>query len=349
MTTNFFQKNFENTLLTAESSIEDANKSLTKSSLRICLVIDERKKLLGTVTDGDIRRGMLNGLSLKANIFSVLNKNPFVVPEGLNSDAIRQIMVSNKIFQVPEVDKEYHLLNLYCIDQLFEQKKLKNKFVIMAGGRGTRLKPLTDNCPKPMLVVKGKPILLRIIEQAKSEGFSDFAISTNYLSHIIQDYFRDGSEFGVKIDYITENKPLGTAGSLTLLKEPPSIPVMITNGDVISDIKYSDLLNFHLKYKSDATMAVRLQERINPYGVVSMDGIKIVGISEKPREQFHINAGIYVVSPNSINILRKNSECDMTDMFEDLRTSKFNTFAYPIHEPWLDIGSHADFSVANNK
>jgi NDP-sugar pyrophosphorylase family protein len=292
---------------------------------------------------------MLKGLTLEDNICPIVKKDPLVVPQGVNQDTIRQIMTTNKILQVPEVDNENHVIDLHCLDTLFESKELTNEFVIMAGGKGTRLKPYTDKCPKPMLEVKGKPILLRIIEQAKSEGFTNFTISTNYLGHIIKDYFKDGSELGVKIEYLTERKSLGTAGSLSLLKELPSHPIVVTNGDVISDIKYSDLLNFHLNYRSDATMAVRLQERINPYGVVTMDGYKIVGISEKPREQFHINAGIYVVSPNSINILRKNSQCDMTEMFEDLRTRKFNTFAYPLHEPWLDIGSHADFSVANNK
>jgi NDP-sugar pyrophosphorylase family protein len=291
---------------------------------------------------------MLNGLSLKENIFSVLNKNPFVVPEGLNADAIRQIMISNRIFQVPEVDKDYRILNLHCIDHLFEQKKLENKFVIMAGGRGSRLKPLTDKCPKPMLEVKGKPILLRIIEQAKSEGFSDFTISTNYLSHIIEDYFRDGSEFGVKIDYITESKPLGTAGSLAYLNKKTSHPIVVTNGDVICDVKYSDILDFHLKHGAGATMAVRLQERQNPYGVVKMEGVKIIGFEEKPCEKFHVNAGIYVISSESLQFLNVDAFTDMPDFFDTLNTRNFTNFAYPMHEPWLDVGNPVDFQQANN-
>ena len=349
MTSQSLRKNFKKVFLTINSSIEEAFKSLIDSSLRICLVIDEDKKLIGTISDGDLRRGILKGLSLEENICSVLKKDPFVVPQGVNQDTIRQIMTTNKILQVPEVDNNNNVIDLHCLDTLFESKELKNKFVIMAGGKGTRLKPFTDKCPKPMLEVNGKPILLRIIEQAKSEGFTDFTISTNYLSHIIEDYFKDGAEYGVNIEYLSESIPLGTAGSLTLLNESPVLPFVVTNGDVISDVKYADILDFHNKYESSATMAVRLYERQNPYGVVKMDGVQITGFDEKPKEKFHVNAGIYALSPSSLKFLRSNTLTDMPDLFERLLTNKFTTFAYPMHEPWLDVGNPSDFRKANKE
>ena len=186
MTSQSFHQNFKKVFLTTNSSVKEAFKSLIDSSLRICLVIDENKKLLGTISDGDLRRGMLKGLTLEDNICPIVKKDPLVVPQGVNQDTIRQIMTTNKILQVPEVDNENHVIDLHCLDTLFESKELTNEFVIMAGGKGTRLKPYTDKCPKPMLEVKGKPIVLRIIEQAKSEGFTNFTISTNYLGHIIK-------------------------------------------------------------------------------------------------------------------------------------------------------------------
>ena len=349
MTSISSHQNYKKVFLTIDSSIKDAFVSLVESSLRICLIVDENSKLLGIVSDGDLRRGMLRGLSLEANISSVLQKDPLIVPEGVNIDTIRQIMTTNDIFQIPEVNKSNQVVDLHSFDTRCQVKGLKNKFVIMAGGKGTRLKPFTDKCPKPMLEVNGKPILLRIIEQAKSEGFNDFTISTNYLGHMIEDYFKDGSELGVNIEYLSECKPLGTAGSLTLLNESPEHPFVVTNGDVISDVKYADILDFHNKYKSSATMAVRLYERQNPYGVVKMDGVQITGIDEKPKEKFHINGGIYVISPSSINFLKKNSRCDMTEMFEYLRGQKFITLAYPMHEPWLDVGNPSDFQKANKE
>ena len=348
MTSQSFHQNFKKVFLTTNSSVKEAFKSLIDSSLRICLVIDENKKLLGTISDGDLRRGMLKGLTLEDNICPIVKKDPLVVPQGVNQDTIRQIMTTNKILQVPEVDNENHVIDLHCLDTLFESKELTNEFVIMAGGKGTRLKPYTDKCPKPMLEVKGKPILLRIIEQAKSEGFTNFTISTNYLGHIIKDYFKDGSELGVKIEYLTERKSLGTAGSLSLLKELPSHPIVVTNGDVICDVKYSDILDFHLKHQCCATMAVRLHERQNPYGVVRMDGINIIGFDEKPKEKFHVNAGIYVISPKSLKLLSPNTFIDMPDLFVNLKTKNHTTFAYPMHEPWLDVGNPNDFKKANN-
>lgn len=349
MNTKTAQKNLKDAVLNQYSTIENAVKSLNKSSLRICLVVNHNNQLIGTVSDGDLRRGILKGLSLKDDIKSITKCNPFKVPQSVDKEVVKQIMIANKISQVPEVNDKNEIVYLHRLETFLEERHFENKFVIMAGGKGVRLKPLTDNCPKPMLEINGKPMIRRIIEQAKSDGFIDFIISINYLGNIIEEYLSDGSDLGVNIEYIKETIPLGTAGSLTLLPNALNKPFVVTNGDVISDIQYSDILDFHSRHNSDATMAVRLQERQNPYGVVKMDGVKIISIDEKPKEQFHVIGGIYVISPATIKLLKKNSSCDMPEFFELMNSKNLSTYAYPMHEPWLDVGNPLDFQKANKK
>jgi dTDP-glucose pyrophosphorylase len=349
MITKSTKNNFTDAYIYAESKIEDVVNSLNQSCLRICLVVNNDYQLIGTISDGDLRRGMLRGMGLQDSIKGIVKTDPFVVPKGVNKEFVKQIMLANKIAQVPEVNNKNEVIYLHCLEDLHQPKLIPNKFVIMAGGKGERLKPLTDNCPKAMLEVSGKPIIQRIIEQAKTEGFYEFIISVNYLGHVIEDHLKDGKGLGVNIEYIREKKPLGTAGSLTLLKTLPAEPMLVTNGDVLSEIEYSKLLDFHLRYNAHATMAVRLQERQNPYGVVKMDGVKFIGIDEKPKDQFHVNAGIYVISPCALNILEKNKRWDMTELFIRIMDSDLCTYAYPMHEPWLDVGSTEDFQKANKQ
>jgi len=219
--------------------------------------------------------------------------------------------------------------------------------VIMAGGIGTRLRPLTDNCPKPMLLVAGKPMLEHIINRAKLEGFSRFIISINYLGHIIESYFGDGKSLDVSIEYLREESPLGTAGALSLFKVKPALPIVVTNGDVITDIRYGELLDFHLRHLASATMAVRVHEWQHPFGVVQTQGFEIVGFEEKPIARSHINAGVYALNPDALDLLSKNMHCDMPILFERLKAQSLRTVAYPMHEPWLDVGRQDDLNLAN--
>jgi NDP-sugar pyrophosphorylase family protein len=219
--------------------------------------------------------------------------------------------------------------------------------VIMAGGKGTRLRPHTENCPKPLLPVAGKPILEHIIERAKSEGFSHFILAIHYLGHMIEAYFSDGAKHGVRIEYLKEETPLGTAGALGLISPPPEVPFVVTNGDVITDIRYGELLDFHIRHAGAATMAVRTHEWQHPFGVVQMRGIDIVGFEEKPTIKSHINAGVYVINPTALSAMDCDETCDMPTLFERLQERGQRTVAYPIHEPWLDVGRPEDLLLAN--
>jgi NDP-sugar pyrophosphorylase family protein len=240
------------------------------------------------------------------------------------------------------------LVGLHLWNEITTQATRPNLMVIMSGGKGTRLLPYTEDCPKPMLEVAGKPMLEHIIERGKIEGFNHFVLAIYHLGHIIEDYFGNGQRFGVKIDYLREQIPLGTAGALRLLNPKPDVPFVVTNGDVITDIKYGELLGFHNRYKASATMAVRTHEWQHPFGVVRLQGVEIVGFEEKPVAYSHINAGIYVLSPEVLEELLEGIPCDMPTLFERLQKKAKLTVAYPMHEPWLDVGRPNDLQVADS-
>jgi NDP-sugar pyrophosphorylase family protein len=212
---------------------------------------------------------------------------------------------------------------------------------------GTRLRPHTEDCPKPLLLVAGKPMLEHIIERAKLEGFNHFVLAIHYLGHMIEEYFGNGERLGVRIDYLREESPLGTAGALGLLKPIPDAPFVVTNGDVITDIRYGELLDFHTRHAATATMAVRVHEWQHPFGVVQTQGVEIVGFEEKPIARSHINAGVYALDPSALRVLTADAHCDMPTLFERLQANKRLTVAYPMHEPWLDVGRPDDLKRAN--
>jgi NDP-sugar pyrophosphorylase family protein len=231
-----------------------------------------------------------------------------------------------------------HIVGLHLWDEISNPPARSNMMVIMAGGKGTRLHPQTENCPKPMLLIAGKPILEHIINRAKVEGFSRFVLAIYHLGHMIEQYFGDGKRFDVEIEYLREESPLGTAGALSLLSPLPDSAFVVTNGDVISDIHYGELLDFHHRHNAMATMAVRVHEWQNPFGVVETQGVEIIGYEEKPISRSHINAGVYVIEPWVIGLLTKSISCDMPTLFELIQENQKRVVAYPIHEKWLDIG-----------
>jgi len=341
------EKHWKRAAIAPSSLLVDAVKNLIESSLRLVLVINDDEKLLGTISDGDIRRGLLRGLTLQSSIHEVLQNNPLVVPQGMGPTLIKQLMVANKIQQLPEVDDQYRVLGLHTWDEIQTPIALSSTMVIMAGGKGTRLRPHTENCPKPMLLVSGKPMLEHIIARARDEGFSSFIISLHYLPEVIRNYFGNGEKMGVRIEYICEETPLGTAGALALIGGGLNEPVIVTNGDLITDIKYADLLDFHNRSNAVATMAIRLFEWQNPFGVIQLDGFNIVGFEEKPTHRYHVNAGVYAISPEAVRHLNHGEACDMPVLFERLRGHSCKTLAYPMHEPWLDVGRHDDLQLAN--
>ena len=257
-------------------------------------------------------------------------------------------MAANKIQQIPIVDENLNVVGLHLWDEISSIPVRSNIMVIMAGGKGTRLHPQTENCPKPLLPIAGKPILEHIIDRAKAEGFSHFVLAIYHLGHMIEEYFGNGERFGVNIDYLREESPLGTAGALSLLNPVPDSAFVVTNGDVITDIRYGELIDFHQQHFAKATMAVRVHEWQNPFGVVEINGIEITGYEEKPISRTHINAGVYVVEPSVLGLLTKSAPCDMPSLFELLREKEECVVAYPIHEPWLDVGRPEDLKVARS-
>lgn len=334
-------------ILPVHATIEQAICSLDQVAIKIVLVVNEKGTLEGTISDGDIRRGLLKGLDLNSLIASVIHRNALVVPPEMGHEMVMQLMVANKIQQIPVVDEHHHVMGLHLWDEITTSPVRPNLMVIMAGGMGTRLRPHTENCPKPMLLVAGKPMLEHIIESAKLEGFSQFVLAIHYLGHMIEEHFGNGERLGVQIDYLREQSPLGTAGALGLLNPRPDSAFVVTNGDVITDIHYGELLDFHLRHNAAATMAVRVHEWQHPFGVVQTEGVEIVGFEEKPVARTHINAGVYALDPDALNALAADARCDMPTLFARLQRKSQRTVAYPMHEPWLDVGRPDDLAAAN--
>lgn len=336
-------------LLQPNALIKDAIEVLSEASLRIVLIVDENSILLGTVTDGDIRRGLLKGLTLNDPISEVVKQNPIVVPRNFPKEEVLKIMSANKVFQVPVIDEDLRLVDLFLWEELSSPAARDNTMVIMAGGKGSRLLPKTEKIPKPMLRLGEKPMLEHIIERAKEEGFSRFILAIHHLGEVIEEYFGDGKTLGVNISYIKEKTPLGTAGALSLIEPKLSKPIIVTNGDVLTDIKYGKILDFHNYSNGIATMAVQMREWQNPYGVVNIDGIEITSYEEKPITRTLINAGVYVVDPSVLELLTGVTSCDMPKLFELARRKGMKTVAYFAHESWMDIGTHEDFESASGQ
>ncbi len=336
------------TLLPAGATLQQAIRNLDETALQIALVVSPDGALVGTITDGDIRRGLLRGLDLSGSIDSIIYREALVVPPQLGRDMVLHLMRVNQINALPVVDEARRVIGLHVLNELLAPAKRPNLMVIMAGGQGTRLRPHTENCPKPLLPMGGKPMLEHIIERARAEGFQRFVLAIHYLGHMIENYCGDGSRWQVQIDYLREESPLGTAGAIGLLNPRPEAPFLVSNGDVLTDIRYGELLDFHCRHGAVATMAVRLHEWQHPFGVVRTKGVDIIGFEEKPIARSHINAGIYVLDPGTLDALSAGEHCDMPTLFSRLQERTARTIVYPMHEPWLDVGQPGDLEWARS-
>lgn len=340
---------WKQTVLDGSATVEDVIRNLDATGLKIVLVVESSGILVGTISDGDIRRGLLKGLKIDSPAESVVHRDALVVTENISTEAVAQLMVANKIQQIPVVNERREVIGLHLWDELESPQSRSNIVVIMAGGEGSRLRPHTESCPKPMLEVAGKPMLEHIIESAKNEGFTRFVLAIHYLGHVIEEYFEDGSKHGISIEYLREQEAIGTAGALSLLNPVPGEPFVVTNGDVITDIRFGELLDFHVRHQSVATMAVRSHEWQHPFGVVRTRGTQIIGFEEKPVTKSHINAGIYALDPSALSYLEQGIYCDMPSLFELLRGDNHKLVAYPMHEPWLDVGRPEDLHKVNSQ
>jgi dTDP-glucose pyrophosphorylase/predicted transcriptional regulator len=338
---------WRDSIVKINTPIKIAIERLNKVGIKIALVLDENFRLLGTISDGDFRRGMLSGLTLEDTVEKIMNKNPRTVNEGTSRLEILKLMNDTKILQIPIVDRNNFVIGLHLWDDISVQAKYSNIMVIMAGGKGSRLHPQTENRPKPMLLVAGIPILEHIIKRARSQGFNHFIIAINYLGQIIEDYFKDGHKFGVKIEYLREDVPLGTAGALSLLSHKPERAFIVTNGDVITDINYSDFLEYHTVQNAAATVAVHTHEFQIPYGVVQINGLEVESYEEKPIVSSLINAGVYALDPDILDLIMEPKFRDMPELLDISRDLKKKVIVYPLHESWIDIGRPIDLEIAN--
>ena len=342
-------KNIENIKLKQNATIKEALGIIDSGAMQIALVVDDNDKLLGTLTDGDIRRGILRGLDLDSSIETIVFKEPAIAKISSTKEEILKIALSKKLHQIPIVDDNGIVLDLKEIEELVEPKIKTNRVILMVGGLGTRLRPLTQDTPKPMLKVGNKPILQTIVEKFAEYGFVNITMCVNFNASIIRDYFGDGREFGVNIDYVLEEKRMGTAGALSLLKERPSEPFFVMNGDLLTNVNFEHIFNYHTLNKATATMCVREYDYEVPYGVVKMNDNKITAIAEKPVQKFFVSAGIYMLSPEILDLIPKNEFYDMPALFEKLIKLSKNVISFPIREYWLDIGRMEEYQRANEE
>jgi len=344
--TNFLKK----ISLYPETTINEAINVLNHNPFRIIFVVSKKKKFLGTVTDGDIRRSIAEGNNLRTNLSKILNSNSIYVTPKYKADDIKKIFLDFKILTIPCV-KSGVLIGFYEIQDFISISKLNTtRVLLMAGGFGKRLLPLTKKIPKPMLLIKKKPILRHIIEKLSVEGFANITISTHYKSSIIMNYFKTGEKFNVNINYVNEEKPLGTAGCLAYLKKYKDIKsALIINGDIFTAVNFTNILNFHESNSADVTICIKDVAEKNDFGVVDNKGIIFNNIEEKPIYAKYINAGIYVFNYKILRFIKNNAKNDMVNLIKKLKKLKKKIIVYPITENWSDLGTlNAYKKIKNN-
>ncbi|WP_366654191.1 nucleotidyltransferase family protein [Fodinicurvata sp. EGI_FJ10296] len=343
-------------LISPDATLREAVATIDRGARQIALVVNGDGLLVATVTDGDVRRGLLKGADLDTPVASVMHTNPVVTNASDGPEAARRLMRERNLHHMPIVDDSGLLVDLARIDEVAGPAPNATRVVLMAGGLGKRLRPLTESIPKPMLPVGGRPLLELIIRNLLGQGFSRFTISVNYRGDMLRDYFGDGTRLGAEIDYIDEDTPMGTAGALSLLPSRPQTPFIVMNGDILTSVPFESLLRFHEETGAAATMCARDYTVQVPYGVIRMDGSRLVDIEEKPMHSHFVNAGIYVLSPELLDDLERGIPLDMTSLFERLIARGDHAAVFPIREYWMDIGrvedlerARADFEMGRAK
>jgi dTDP-glucose pyrophosphorylase len=342
-------KNWRSALLTSNQSIRQAMEAIDKSTLQIALVVDDNEHLLGTVTDGDIRRGLLRGLDLDSPAAEVMNTSPRVARQGMSRAELIELLRRYGLHHMPLLDKTGRLVGLESDVRLYAGVEKENWIVLMAGGLGQRLRPLTDNMPKPLLPVGDRPLLEIIINRFTAQGFRKFFISVNYRADLVEAHFGDGTKFGAEIRYLREDQPLGTGGAVGLLPERPKLPLVVMNGDLLTTINFESLVDFHQEHRADLTLCVRRYSHQIPYGVAEIQSGEVVSITEKPNHECFISGGIYVLSPPVFDRLHPQRHIDMPDLMRELIAEKCRVTAFPVTEYWIDIGRIEDLERARQE
>jgi dTDP-glucose pyrophosphorylase len=335
--------------LHVNATLHDAIVCLDSGALQIVIVVDDAGILQGTVTDGDIRRAILAGKQMTDPIRDIMNAKPVFVSTDARRDEILALMKSTTVRHVPVVDADGSIVGLELLEQFVEIESRDNCVVLMVGGLGTRLMPHTANTPKPMLKVGGTPMLERIINGFVTHGFRKIIMAVNYKAEMISDYFGDGAKFGADISYVHEDKRMGTAGALSLIKESFDQPFFVMNGDVLTDCNFEMMLDFHNVEKSTLTMAVREYDMQVPFGVVNLQQRQISTIDEKPVHSFFVNAGIYVLEPKVFDYIQSDTYTDMPTVVQAMVDDGHKASAFPLRETWLDVGRDEDYRLAEEQ
>lgn len=338
--------NWKNILISLDNTIREALEVINNEMLRIALVTDSEQHLVGVVTDGDIRRGLLEGCTLQDQVKRIINYEFVSAPVESTKEQLLDLMYKKDVTSIPLL-KNGTVVGLETLHHALEKPKLDNPVFILAGGFGRRLHPLTDSCPKPMLHVGDKPILETVLQSFIKAGFVNFYFATHFMPEKIQEHFGDGRKWNIKIEYIYEDTPLGTGGALGLIPDSvPDLPLIVMNGDILTKVNFERLLSFHNENQAHATMCVREYDYQIPFGVVNGENGEIVDMVEKPTYQHFVNAGIYVINPEIVRSVQRNQRIDMPTLLEQQISSNKRVLMFPIHEYWLDIGRMDDFKKA---
>ena len=335
-------KNFSKYIVRHNASIKFSISVIDANAAQVALIINDDNELAGIVTDGDIRRAILSNYSLDDPVSAIMTKDPVTLLSGATRSDALKVMRESLVHHIPVINDDRNLVDFFVLDDFIKKQSYDNPVVIMAGGKGERLKPLTNDCPKPMLEINGKPILEIILERAINAGFKNYYISVNYLKHKIKEYFNDGSKWGVSIKYLEESEPLGTCGALSLLPGDLSDDIIVMNGDVVTNLDYERFLKFHKKGGAPMSICSRNHRVRIPFAVLGLKDNLLNQLAEKPTFEYQVNAGVYVLSPKLLSLI-PNAFYNMTDLIESLLADNQEVGVFPIHEDWKDIGNKDDF------
>ena len=341
-------KNLTDLTVRPDASLLDTIAAISKGTKQIALVIDDAGVLLGTVTDGDIRRGLLRGLDMKALVTEVMNPNPTTASLGDDAQTVMVEQLARMIHSVPVIDGSGKVVGLFTDADLVTPDEITTPVVLMAGGKGVRLYPLTKDVPKPMLKIGDMPIIEIILRKLKSQGFKNVFISVNYLGNIIEEHIKDGAWLGLNVTYLHESQPLGTAGALGQLNGKLNEAFIVMNSDLLTNCDFRQVIRFHKKTGAKGTLGVREYSFQIPYGVVNINGTEVESISEKPLHRSMVSAGIYALDPWALSLVPADEYCDMPTLLDKIKAEGEKVSAFPIHESWLDIGRHDDLNDARN-
>jgi dTDP-glucose pyrophosphorylase len=335
-------------IVSEETPLIETLRRIDQGNLQLAIV-ERDGKIVGTVTDGDVRRALLSGVGLDASVDLVMNRTPITAPVGISNAGALNLMSRHSIHQLPIVDADGKVIEVKLIDDLTLAQQSDHWVVLMAGGLGSRLKPITDDLPKPLIRVGDKPILETVLTGFVKAGFGKFFISVNYKAEMIREYFGDGSAWGVDISYLEENERLGTAGALSLLPERPTQPFFVMNGDLLTTVNFEQMLKYHREHQAFSTVCIREHSVTVPFGVIDFDDHRLLGIREKPTQKFFVNAGVYLLDPGILDLVAANEVIDMPTLIERTIADGKQSVVFPLREYWIDVGRLDDLQRASDE